>query len=74
MIPDDDHFQRLMNWLKLESEAETKQIDERRRRRTKADAEKSGETLQDLVITSHEPGLGGRTLLTLVRNTSGTNV
>jgi superfamily I DNA and/or RNA helicase len=56
-----------MNWLKLESEAETKQIDERRRRRTKADAEKSGETLLDLVVTHREPGLGGRTLLTLVK-------
>lgn len=56
-----------MNWLKLESEAETKQIKERRRRGTKADAEKSGETVLDLVITHHEPGLGGRTLLTLVK-------
>ena len=56
-----------MTWLKLESEAETKQIDERRRRGTKADAEKSGETLLDLVIANHESGLGGRTLLTLVK-------
>jgi ATP-dependent RNA/DNA helicase IGHMBP2 len=67
VIPDDNHFQRLMNWLKLESEAETKQIDERRRRRSKTDVEKSGETLLDLVVTHHEPGLGGRTLLTLVK-------
>jgi hypothetical protein len=56
-----------MNWLKMESEAETKQFDERRRRATKADAEKSGETVLDLVITQEEPGLGGRTLLTLVK-------
>ena len=56
-----------MNWLKLESQAEARQIDERRRRGTKADAERSGETLLDLVITHHEPGLGGRTLLTLVK-------
>ncbi|MCH8149787.1 MAG: AAA family ATPase, partial [Planctomycetes bacterium] len=56
-----------MNWLTMESEAEAKQIDERRRRGTKGDAEKSGETLLDLVITHREPGLGGRTLLTLVK-------
>jgi ATP-dependent RNA/DNA helicase IGHMBP2 len=56
-----------MTWLKLESEAEKQQIDERRRRGTKADAEQSGETLLDLVITNHESGLGGRTLLTLVK-------
>jgi superfamily I DNA and/or RNA helicase len=56
-----------MDWLKMESAAETEQIDERRKRRSKADAEKSGETLLDLVITNHEPGLGGRTRLTLVK-------
>ncbi|MEK6235621.1 MAG: AAA domain-containing protein, partial [Planctomycetales bacterium] len=67
VIPGDDHFQRLMDWLQLESEAEKKRFDERRRRGTKADAEKSGETLLDLVITQTEPGLGGRTLLTLVK-------
>jgi len=51
----------------MESVAEKQQIDERRQRRTKADAEKSGETLLDLAITHHESGLGGRTLLTLVK-------
>ena len=56
-----------MNWLEMESAAEKKQIDERRRRGTKADAERSGETLLDLVITHREPGLGGRTLLTFVK-------
>ncbi len=56
-----------MNWLNLESEAEKEQIDQRRRRGSKADAEKSGETLLDLVITNHESGLGGQTLVTLVK-------
>ena len=51
----------------MESEAEKAQIDQRRRRGTKADAEKSGETLLDLVITGHDLGLGGQTLLTLVK-------
>ena len=67
MISNDDHFQRLANWLKMESEAERRQIEERRQGRKKADAEKSGETLLDLAITQQEPGLGGRTLLTLVK-------
>ncbi|MBM81027.1 MAG: AAA family ATPase [Planctomycetaceae bacterium] len=67
IINNDEHFERLRTWLKLESEAEAKQIAERRRSRTKRDAEKSGETLLDLVVTDHEPGLGGRTLLTLVK-------
>jgi ATP-dependent RNA/DNA helicase IGHMBP2 len=56
-----------MRWLEMESEAEKQQIDERRERRSKADAENSGETLLDLAITHHESGLGGRTLLTLVK-------
>ncbi len=51
----------------MESEAEKKQMDQRRQNRTKADAEKSGETLLDLAIANHESGLGGRTLLTLVK-------
>ena len=66
-IQGNQHFQRLMTWLELESAAEKKQIDERRRRGTKADAEKFGETLLDLAITNHEPDLGGQTLLTLVK-------
>lgn len=67
VISGDNHFQRLMNWLKMESEAEAKQFDERRGRGTKADVEKFGETLLELVITNHEPALGGQTLLTLVK-------
>ena len=66
-ISGEHHFERLTTWLRMESEAEKEQIDERRRKATKANAEKSGETLLDLVIDNHEPGLGGRTLLTLVK-------
>lgn len=40
---------------------------ERRLSRSRADAEKRGETLLDLVIADHAPGLGGRILLTLVK-------
>ena len=62
-----EHFQRLLRWLELESEAEAKQLDERRRSGAKADAEKSGDTLRDLAMTHHEPGVGGELLLTLVK-------
>ncbi len=61
------HFQQLLKWLKMESEAEAKQLEERRQRGSKTDAEKTGDTLLDLVITHHEPGVGGQTLLTLVK-------
>ena len=66
-ISGNHHFQQLLDWLALESEAEKAQLDQRRRRGTKADAEKSGETLLDLVIDSHESGVGGQTLLSLVK-------
>lgn len=51
----------------MESDAETERLAERRKQSNTANAEKSGETLLDLVITNHEPGLGGRTQLTLVK-------
>ncbi len=57
----------MMHWLELESIAETQRIAERRVRQSTANAEASGETLLDLVIDSHDSGLGGRVLLTLVK-------
>ncbi|WP_166823097.1 AAA domain-containing protein [Thalassoroseus pseudoceratinae] len=67
MSDSQEHFQRLLRWLKLESEAEAQQLDERRRRGSNKDAERSGEALLDLVVTQHESGVGGQTLLTLVK-------
>jgi len=67
VIPNDDHFQQLLSWLKLESEAEIRQIAERRQLGGKANAEQTGETLLDLAVSQHESSLGGRTLLTLVK-------
>jgi len=63
----DEHFQRLADWIDLESVAETKRLNERRQRQKGPDAEKSGETLLDLVVTDEDAGLGGRYLLTLVK-------
>lgn len=63
----DEHFQRLADWIDLESVAEAERLKERRRNQQGPDAEKSGETLLDLVISDDDAGLGGRYLLTLVK-------
>lgn len=65
-----EHFERLQRWLHLEGEAERERLSERRRLQSSAAAERSGETLLDLVIRSHSTGLGGRYLLTLARRRS----
>lgn len=63
----EEHFQRLAEWVELESLAEAERLQERRQRQNGPDAEKSGESLLDLVITDEDAGLGGRYLLTLVK-------
>lgn len=63
----DDYFQRLADWIDLESVAEAERLNERRKRQNGPDAEKSGETLLDLVVTDEDAGLGGRYLITLVK-------
>ena len=67
MTDSQQHFQQLLKWLRMEAEAEAERIDERRRLGTKKDAERSGETILDLVVTEHDSGVGGQTLLTLVK-------
>ena len=63
----DEHFQRLAEWIDLESVAEAERLNERRKNQKGPDAEKSGETLLDLVVTDEDAGLGGRYLITLVK-------
>lgn len=63
----EEHFRRLAAWVELESRAEAERLQERRKRQNGPDAEKSGESLLDLVITDDDAGLGGRYLLTLVK-------
>jgi ATP-dependent RNA/DNA helicase IGHMBP2 len=65
--PDEDHFARLARLLELERQAEAQRATERGRRLSPADAERTGNTLVDLVIDDEEAGLGGRYLLTLVK-------
>ena len=63
----DTHFINMMEWLALESVAEITRMTERRQQKNSADAEKSGETILDLALVDHVPGLGQRTLVTFRR-------
>jgi hypothetical protein len=63
----EDHFQRLARLLELEAEAEARQAAERIRRSAGRDAERSGETLVDLVVREAYTGLGGRMLVVLAK-------
>ena len=57
----------MVRWLGMESEAEVERLSELRKRRKGARAEKSGETVLDLIVADHTVGLGGRYLLTFRR-------
>ena len=61
------HFVDMACWLAMESQAEVKRMEERRRKRNEADAEKSGETILDLAVTDYVIGLGGHKLVTFQR-------
>ncbi len=61
------HFVDMMEWLALESQAEVERMRERRLKQHAANAEKSGETILDLVVVDHETGLGGHKLVTFAR-------
>lgn len=64
------HFANLRRWLELEGEAERLRLEERRKIQSTTRAERSGETLLDLIVSSHTTGLGGRYLLTLQKRRS----
>ncbi|NQT12113.1 MAG: AAA family ATPase, partial [Planctomycetes bacterium] len=61
------HFERLVRLLDMESQAEAQEAVERCRRLSPADAERTGTSLVDLVITDEDAGLGGRYLLRLAK-------
>ncbi len=64
---EEDHFQRLARLLTVESQAEAQRARERAARFTGAAAEASGESLVGLVIADEDTGLGGRSLVELVK-------
>ena len=55
---DDDHFQRLSRLLELESQAEAQEVAERGRRLSPAEAQRTGTSLVNLVITDEDTGPG----------------
>ncbi len=61
------HFVNMAEWLAMESTAEIARMEERRKQQNSADAERSGESILDLVIADHRPGLGGNQLITFKR-------
>lgn len=66
----DTHFSNLHRWLEMEGEAERQRLAARRKIQSSEMAERTGETLLDLVIRSHTTGLGGRFLVTLAKRWS----
>lgn len=54
----------------MEGEAERERLAERRKAQSSETAERTGETLLDLVIRTHTTGLGGRYLITLAKRRS----
>ena len=66
----DQHFSSLHRWLGMEGEAERERLAQRRKAQSSDTAERTGETLLDLVIRTHTTGLGGRYLITLAKRRS----
>ena len=64
-MPKADHFEHLATLLKLEAQAEAKQLAERAARQSAQDAERTGNTLVKLVLRDERAALGGRAILTL---------
>jgi ATP-dependent RNA/DNA helicase IGHMBP2 len=64
---EEDHFQRLARLLELESEEESRQAAELARRFSGAAAERTGNSIVDLVLADEDTGLGGRYLIQLVK-------
>ena len=62
-VETESHFVNLVECIALESKAEVARMAERRKRLSAEHAEKSGETIIDLVIVDHRSGLGGRHLV-----------
>jgi ATP-dependent RNA/DNA helicase IGHMBP2 len=62
-----DHFQHLKRLLELEGEAEARAARQRMRSRESGDAERSGQTLVDLVIRDETLGLGGQSIITFAK-------
>jgi superfamily I DNA and/or RNA helicase len=67
----EDHFARLARLLDLESRAEAQRVAQQARKLSPAEAEKTGNSLIDLAVADENAGLGGRSIVQLVRRARG---
>ncbi len=61
------HIEQLLEWIDMESLAQARQLDERRRQSGAGAAEKTGDTLLDMAVADSRPGLAGATIVTFVK-------
>ena len=61
------HIEQLLEWIDMESDAQARQLDERRRQSGSGAAEKTGDTLLDMAVADSRPGLAGATIVTFVK-------
>ena len=61
------YYQQLEKWLSMEGEAERERLAARRQLKSRADAERTGETLIGLKLIDLRTGLAGRLLLDFVK-------
>ncbi|MEI8372786.1 MAG: IGHMBP2 family helicase [Planctomycetota bacterium] len=67
----EDHFERLGRLLDMESKAEAQRVAQQAKKLSPAEAEKTGNSLIDLVVVDENAGLGGRLIVQLTRRTRG---
>ncbi len=65
--PGANHFERLARLLEMESQAEAREAAERGKQLSAAEAERTGNTLVNLLIADEDSGLGGRHILQLTK-------
>ena len=63
----DLHFARMARWLQMESAAEVVRMGERKKAQGEGNAEKSGETLLNMIVVDQLAGLGALQLVTFGR-------
>lgn len=61
------HFARMVRWLQMESDAEIARLAERKQTQGGGNAEKTGETLLNMIVLDQVAGLGGLQLVTFGR-------
>jgi ATP-dependent RNA/DNA helicase IGHMBP2 len=67
----EDHLARMARLLDLESRSEAQRVAQQAKRLSPSDAEKTGNSLIDLVVADEDAGLGGRFIVQLIRRVRG---